>query len=330
MLASATDEDPKTAMKMEMDLKSALKTKIEGGASRAVITDLLLALEAENPTAAPTKSDLLKGSWKFAYNGGIAPGPVPSPTRPIALAMYAGGFSPGAFGLAIASMLPEDLIKTSDFKLCIEGEGPYTSTASIYIEALGRKVPVMIETEIVAESDRRIKETYKSVKVSGNATEVPASLQYERVMFISYLDEDLMISRDETGAADVLFRVPAEEEEAAKEEMERIIAEDPIADATEAIKNAADDAAESVKGVVGAMDTAATEAAGDAVETFAGAVEAIDSSVGEAADDVVEAVSAVVEEGERPAEEAKEEEAVVVTAESFEEEEDEGKKGNKK
>ena len=89
-------------MKMDMDLKSALKTKLDGDASRAAITDLLLALEATNPTEAPTQSKLLTGSWEFAYNGGIAPGPVPSPTRPIALAMYAGGFSPGTFGLAVS------------------------------------------------------------------------------------------------------------------------------------------------------------------------------------------------------------------------------------
>ena len=34
---------------------------------------------------------------------------------------------------------------------------------------------MMITTEIVAESERRIKETYKSVEVSGNATEVVSS-----------------------------------------------------------------------------------------------------------------------------------------------------------
>lgn len=35
----------------------------------------------------------------------------------------------------------------------------------------------------------------------------PASLQYERRMYISYLDDDLMIARDETGAPDVLYRI---------------------------------------------------------------------------------------------------------------------------
>ena len=41
----------------------------------------------------------------------------------------------------VASMIPKDLVKTSDFKLRIEGEGPYTCTASINIEALDRLPP---------------------------------------------------------------------------------------------------------------------------------------------------------------------------------------------
>ena len=140
----------------------------------------------------------------------------------------------------------------------------------------------------------------------------PASLQYERVMFISYLDEDLMISRDESGAADVLFRVATEEEQ----EMERVVAEDPVAAVAKGLKFAADDAAEFVAGAVAEMDVAAGEAKEDIEEEVAGVVDSINA----AADDAAEAVEDVVEEGERPAEEAKEEEAAVVTADSFDEE----------
>jgi len=41
----------------------------------------------------------------------------------------------------VASLLPEELVRTSDFKLCIEGRGPYTSTDSIYVEGFGRFNP---------------------------------------------------------------------------------------------------------------------------------------------------------------------------------------------
>lgn len=34
----------------------------------------------------------------------------------------------------------------------------------------------------------------------------PKPLQYERTVYITYLDEDLMIARDETGSPDILVR----------------------------------------------------------------------------------------------------------------------------
>lgn len=86
------------------DVKEQLKIELASGKNRAVINELLLSLEASNPTAAPTRSPLITGDWEFAYNAGVAPGPVPSPTRPLALAMYAGGFSPGTFGLSVSAL----------------------------------------------------------------------------------------------------------------------------------------------------------------------------------------------------------------------------------
>ena len=84
------------------DAKVALMAELDGAQSRAVLAELVIALEAENPTESPTSSELLAGQWKFAYSGGVAPGLVPSPTRPIALAMYAGGFTPGTLGLSVS------------------------------------------------------------------------------------------------------------------------------------------------------------------------------------------------------------------------------------
>ena len=84
------------------DAKVALMAELDGAQSRTVLAELVLDLEAQNPTESPTSSELLAGQWKFAYSGGVAPGLVPSPTRPIALAMYAGGFTPGTLGLSVS------------------------------------------------------------------------------------------------------------------------------------------------------------------------------------------------------------------------------------
>lgn len=83
----------------------------------------------------------------------------------------------------------------------------------------------------------------------------PASLQYERVMFISYLDEDMMIARDETGAPDILFRITndtsgsRDQKKAAEEDF---FSEDPIVASAETAEETVFEQAETaVNGVVG-------------------------------------------------------------------------------
>ena len=41
---------------------------------RAVVGEILLALEAQNPTRSPATSPLLNGKWKFLYASGASPG----------------------------------------------------------------------------------------------------------------------------------------------------------------------------------------------------------------------------------------------------------------
>ena len=77
-----------------------------GDAARAAPATTPRRLESTNPTADPATSPLLNGVWDVAFQG-YAPGPLPSPTRPLALALYAGGFTPGIAGLAAARLLPD-------------------------------------------------------------------------------------------------------------------------------------------------------------------------------------------------------------------------------
>ena len=58
--------------------------------SRFTLMELLPRLESANPTAAPATSAQLDGEWALRYAGGPAPGLVNSPTREIALLLYAG------------------------------------------------------------------------------------------------------------------------------------------------------------------------------------------------------------------------------------------------
>lgn len=62
-------------------VKDELMELIAGGlldfatpSKRAAVNELLLKLEALNPTEAPAFSPLLNGAWEFLYTGGISPG----------------------------------------------------------------------------------------------------------------------------------------------------------------------------------------------------------------------------------------------------------------
>merc|ERR1719182_332864 len=59
--------------------KEALKAEIADGMTgarpdKAVVGEILLALEAANPTRSPATSALLNGKWKFLYASGASPG----------------------------------------------------------------------------------------------------------------------------------------------------------------------------------------------------------------------------------------------------------------
>merc|ERR1719311_696112 len=59
--------------------KEALKSEVGEGLlgtrpDAAVVGEILLALEAGNPTRSPATSPLLNGKWKVLYASGVSPG----------------------------------------------------------------------------------------------------------------------------------------------------------------------------------------------------------------------------------------------------------------
>jgi hypothetical protein len=55
---------------------------------RTLVNELLLKLEAVNPTRAPAYSPLLNGPWEFLYTGGISPGMLGKTSTPGFLPSY--------------------------------------------------------------------------------------------------------------------------------------------------------------------------------------------------------------------------------------------------
>jgi hypothetical protein len=175
--------------------------------TRTAINEALYKLEALNPTKNPTLSPLLNGVWELRYVGGYAPDwALPSPTRQLALFLYSGGYSPGIFALGLAQKLPAALVDVGDLEISISRQQPRVE-ASIALKLFGgAESTVKVTARMDVESDIRLRETYESATVLDRNIELPLALQYARDMYVTYVDEDLLIIRDASGVPEVLVR----------------------------------------------------------------------------------------------------------------------------
>jgi hypothetical protein len=82
--------------------------------------------------------------------------------------------------------------------------------ASVAVKLLGGAVSgkVTVRARLEVESDLRLRETYESVTVLGQASpySIPSQLQYARDLYVTYLDDDLLVVRDGSGVPEVLVR----------------------------------------------------------------------------------------------------------------------------
>ncbi|KAL3938809.1 MAG: hypothetical protein SGBAC_006352 [Bacillariaceae sp.] len=174
--------------------------------ARAEINEVLYKLEALNPTTEPAKSSLLNGEWELKFSGGyVSEGAIDSPTRQIALFLYSGGYSPGIFALSLARKLPAGLVSVGDLKINIFEQQPRIQ-ASVDLRLPFGESSVQVKAALKTESDIRLRETYESAEVMGNTIEIPELLQYSRELYVTYLDEDLLVVRDGSGIPELLVR----------------------------------------------------------------------------------------------------------------------------
>lgn len=190
-----------------LDLMPSSLGEVSSETSRA-INEALYKLEADNPTKDPTMSALLNGVWELRYAGGYsAEWAFPSPTRQIALFLYSGGYSPGLFALSLAQKLPTSLIEVGDLEIAISRDQPRVE-ASVKVKAgMGSsESAVVVKARLEVESDIRLRETYESATVLNQNVNLPTLLQYSRDIYVTYLDEDLLIVRDASGVPEILIR----------------------------------------------------------------------------------------------------------------------------
>mmetsp|Transcript_22182 Transcript_22182/g.61759 ORF Transcript_22182/g.61759 Transcript_22182/m.61759 type:complete len:312 (-) Transcript_22182:76-1011(-) len=175
---------------------------------RAEINEILLNLEALNPTPQPATSALLNGVWELSYAGLYSSnGALPSPTRQVALFLYSGGYSPGIFALQLAKQLPSNLVDVvGSLDITISREAPRVEAKATVKTLLGGESTVKVKSNLEVVSDIRLRETYESATVLDKVVDLPKFMQYSREIYITYLDEDLLVIRDGSGIPELLIR----------------------------------------------------------------------------------------------------------------------------
>lgn len=172
----------------------------------ASINEALYKLETLNPHDA--MSPLLNGVWELRYIGGYAQEfALNSPTRQLALFLYSGGYSPGLFCYQLALGLPKAILDLQSSPLTITiGRSQPRVEAGIEFKVLGNTETVKVQARLEVESELRLRETYQSVTVLGREQPLPGWIQYARDLYVTYVDEDLLVVRDASGIPEVLVR----------------------------------------------------------------------------------------------------------------------------
>jgi len=174
---------------------------------QAEINEVLLKLETLNPTPKPATSPLLNGIWELRYAGlYTSKGSLSSPTRQLALFLYSG--SPGLFALQLAKQLPSNLVDiVGTLDITISREAPRVEGLVTVNTLFGGESSVEVKSNLEVLSDIRIRETYESATVlGGQVIDLPEFLQYTRDIYVTYVDEELLVIRDGSGVPELLIR----------------------------------------------------------------------------------------------------------------------------
>ena len=70
----------------------------------------------------------------------------------------------------------------------------------------GSENEVVVSARLDVDSSVRLTETYESATVLGNSIDLPQAVQYSRDLYVTYVDDDLLVVRDASGVPEVLVR----------------------------------------------------------------------------------------------------------------------------
>lgn len=212
--AGPSAEEAKASL-MDLLADSSLAEEVqkpEGKPVRGRVDEAILRLEALSPTAEPVYSEALDGTWNAMYTGSFAPGVVStSPTRELALFLYGGGFSLGNVLTTLAGGFWGQNLGIKEGKRSVRIEGGRDVEATAEIEVAGQKQALSYTAELMPLSAQRMSEEIISVQLPVLGKQ-DAQIELRRSILITYLDDEVMVVRDENGVPEVLVKEIAEVE----------------------------------------------------------------------------------------------------------------------
>mmetsp|Transcript_56785 Transcript_56785/g.183933 ORF Transcript_56785/g.183933 Transcript_56785/m.183933 type:complete len:323 (+) Transcript_56785:59-1027(+) len=185
-------------------LEEVLRT--EGKPTRGRINEAILKLERLSPTVDPVYSEMLDGTWNILYTGTFAPGLLSSPTRELALFLYGGGFSLGNALSSFASGFWGQNLGVTLASKTVKIVAGRDVEASVEVEVAGQRRKLSYTAELMPLSAQRMSEEVVSVNLPDPLGKQDLPLELRRSIIVTYLDDEVMVVRDESGVPDVLVR----------------------------------------------------------------------------------------------------------------------------
>ena len=124
--------------------------------------------------------------------------------RELALLVYTGGFKPGLLA-SVMEKLPAGLLDVDYVELKITPNEPRVQ-GSLKVGIAGNVQKIATDGTIVQQSPVRLRETFSRARVFGSNLDLPPNLIPSRDLLVTYLDEDLLVARDESGVPDIWLR----------------------------------------------------------------------------------------------------------------------------
>ncbi|PKA67083.1 putative plastid-lipid-associated protein 13, chloroplastic [Apostasia shenzhenica] len=187
---------------------------------RIDVNERVVGLERLNPTPRPTTSPFLEGRWNFEWFGAGSPG--------LFVARLLFERSPPTFAnlIGLQTLVKDGYSKvTANLKFLDSIEDKFLVTTRLSVEGPTRMKEDYVEVVIEAPtiSEQAVPEQLKSAlgqattaleqlpapikDAFANGLKLPLNGVFQRLFMISYLDEEILITRDPSGAPEVLTRL---------------------------------------------------------------------------------------------------------------------------